>query len=358
MLILPFIANIGGSTAYWSCFFVLILLGALQGTTQGTVFTMAAAFPFKYIGAVMVGNGIAGIGSNLFRAATLIAFPSSGGPNNEFYGALTLFIFSAIIMVICALAQIYVRNSEFAKFYLEPKHDDSRRTNPELNGSNNNTADGTVEEAERLRPTSDYEPTEKKDKSKLGLKQFMVHAYGNFKKTEGLLLALAYVFVLTFICFPGLSDDTHFSFLSSIKNEASWYNLLCLTLFNSFDLIGRTIGGMACADLSKLTVLWMGGLRTLFVITFMMIAFEVSPVWLFQADWFKLLNFAIFAFTNGYTSTLCAVKAPGTVEGEEKGQVGGFIGVTISIGILIGSLAALCMEPIIAMTPAGKAAGD
>ena len=104
MLILPFIANIGGSTAYWSCFIVLIFLGALQGTTQGTVFTMAAAFPFKYIGAVMVGNGIAGIGSNLFRGATLVAFPASGGANNEFYGALTLFIFSAVIMVLCALA--------------------------------------------------------------------------------------------------------------------------------------------------------------------------------------------------------------------------------------------------------------
>ena len=184
----------------------------------------------------------------------------------------------------------------------------------------------------------------------------MVQAGSNFKATEGLLITLAYVFVLTFICFPGLSDDTHFSFLSSLKNEASWYNLLCLTLFNSFDLIGRTIGGMSCADVPRLTVLWMGALRTLFVLTFMTIAFEGLPVWLFQADWFKLVNFAIFAFTNGYTSTLCAVKAPGTVEGEQKGQVGGFIGVTISIGILIGSLAALCMEPIIAMTPAAKAA--
>ena len=52
MMILPFLANIGGSTAYWSCFVILIFLGAFQGATQGTVFAMAAAFPFKYIGAV------------------------------------------------------------------------------------------------------------------------------------------------------------------------------------------------------------------------------------------------------------------------------------------------------------------
>ena len=186
----------------------------------------------------------------------------------------------------------------------------------------------------------------------------MNQALNNFKATEGLLIALAYVFVLTFICFPGLSDDTHFTFLHSLKNEANWYNLLCLTIFNTFDLIGRSIGGMQCADMSRKSVLTMGWIRTLFVVTFMLIAFEVAPSWLFGADWFKVLNFAIFSFTNGYTSTLCAVKAPATVEGEQKGQVGGFIGITISIGILIGSLAALCMEPIIALTPAAKAASD
>ena len=131
--------------------------------------------------------------------------------------------------------------------------------------------------------------------------------------TEGLLIALCYVFILTFICFPGLTDDTHFGFLAHVKNEANWYNLLCLIIFNSCDLTGRYIGGSACADLPRKAVLWMGYLRTIFLVTFLLIAFEVAPVWLFQADWFKVINFALFAFTNGYTSTLCAVKAPQTV---------------------------------------------
>ena len=127
------------------------------------------------------------------------------------------------------------------------------------------------------------------------------------------------MFILTFICFPGLSDDTHFAFLSHVKNEANWYNLLCLTIFNACDLAGRYIGGSPCADLPRPVVLGMAWLRTLFIATFLLVAFEVAPSWLFQADWFKVLNFAIFAFTNGYTSTLCAVKAPQTVEGEQKG---------------------------------------
>ena len=65
---------------------------------------MAAAFPFKYMGAVMVGNGVAGIGSNLVRAATLKAFPADGGPDNQFYGALAMFGVSLVILILCALA--------------------------------------------------------------------------------------------------------------------------------------------------------------------------------------------------------------------------------------------------------------
>ena len=95
------------------------------------------------------------------------------------------------------------------------------------------------------------------------------------------MIALTYVFILTFICFPGLSDDTHFTFLSHIKDEASWYNLLCLIIFNAMDLTGRYIGASPCADIPRKAVLIMSGVRTIFILTFLLIAFEVSPTWLF-----------------------------------------------------------------------------
>ena len=45
------------------------------------------------------------------------------------------------------------------------------------------------------------------------------------------------------------------------------------------------------------------------------------------------------------------MKAPQTVEGEQKGQVGGFVGITISTGIMIGSLLAFGMAEIIKLSP-------
>ena len=58
-----------------------------------------------------------------------------------------------------------------------------------------------------------------------------------------------------------------------------------------------------------------------------------------------------FSFSNGYISTLCAVKAPGQVPTEKMGQVGAFVGTTLTTGILLGSLVALAMTPILKMTP-------
>ena len=76
--------------------------------------------PPKYIGAIMAGQGLAGLGSNLLRAATLRIWPSEDDPSNAFRGSLAMFIFGAIVMVICALAQLFLRKNKFSKFYLKP----------------------------------------------------------------------------------------------------------------------------------------------------------------------------------------------------------------------------------------------
>ena len=176
----------------------------------------------------------------------------------------------------------------------------------------------------------------------------------NFKMTDGLLWALVYVFVLTFICYPGLaSDDTTF-FMEGINNYDSWHNLFIQAVFNFMDTIGRYSGGVACLILSNRTIKISAALRTLFLVTFLLISFDVAPAAVFSSDWFIILNLALFSITNGYVSTLCAVKAPQTVEGEAKGQVGGFIGITISTGIVFGSILAFAMTVVIEASPEYK----
>lgn len=98
---------------------------------------------------------------------------------------------------------------------------------------------------------------------------------------------------------------------------------------------------------SNKAINFMSGFRTIFIGTFFAIAFAV---WYCAKDWFIITNMVLFSFSNGYVSTLCSVKAPGTVSEEKRGQVGGFIGITLTLGIFLGSLCALALTPLVNLT--------
>ena len=130
--------------------------------------------------------------------------------------------------------------------------------------------------------------------------------------TDGLLYALLYVFILTFICYPGLALNDTITFMEDWNNYNSWHVLFIQGIFNLCDSIGRYCGGVTCLILKNPTIKISALVRTLFVITFLLISFDVAPK-LFPTDGFIIFNLVLFSLSNGYVSTLCAVKAPNTV---------------------------------------------
>ena len=81
-------------------------------------------------------------------------------------------------------------------------------------------------------------------------------------------------------------------------------------------------------------------LRSVFVFTSIMIAFNQAPDWLFCSDWFRLINMALFAFTNGHASTLCMCFGPERVDDEDKELAGFVMGFSLCGGIFFGALLA------------------
>ena len=140
--------------------------------------------------------------------------------------------------------------------------------------------------------------------------------------------------------FPGTTNNSYFSFIIKldIPNYESWYQLLVVFIFNLFDTVGRYAGGLKSLDLKIRNVKLGAYARLIFIATFLLTDFEAPPKWISNVDWFKLLNLVLFAFTNGYFGTLCAVKAPGTVKESRRAIVGAYIGTAISMGILLGSI--------------------
>lgn len=93
---------------------ILIIFGATGGVVQGSVFGLAGMLPFKYMGAVMFGNGLSGITLNVLRAITLAAFPPETGSDNNFLGSLVYFILAAIILVFAAVGMVIFHRLPFA----------------------------------------------------------------------------------------------------------------------------------------------------------------------------------------------------------------------------------------------------
>lgn len=113
------------------------------------------------------------------------------------------------------------------------------------------------------------------------------------------------------------------------------------------DTVGRWVAGQPFGTLSSKAVLALSYSRVIFIATSYLIDYKVAPSWLFQADWFKLLNMALFSFTNGYCGTQCAAKATTQASDNLKDVVGTFVGVSMTLGIVIGCLVALATGPLL-----------
>jgi len=77
MFVMPFASHNGSSATekYWTCFAILFFFGFISGMVQGQVFGLGGAFPFKYMAAIMFGNGVSGITTNVLKAILQITMP-------------------------------------------------------------------------------------------------------------------------------------------------------------------------------------------------------------------------------------------------------------------------------------------
>jgi hypothetical protein len=215
----------------------------------------------------------------------------------------------AFFMLMCVLLQIFVlRKDPFYIYHLDWNVATKERQMKEDQEASDY---GLYRMTELPAPTS-IAITPKKE----SLESFFKVAKTNFSSTQGLLYALLFSFIVTFIVFPAIAFDTSLKMMDSLSNSEGWFVLFINTVFSIFDTVGRKVGGLKAFDLSYTGVKILTVARLLFVVTFYLIAFQKLG---FNSDWFIIVNMIAFAFTNGYQSTLCAVKAPGTVSPDLRG---------------------------------------
>ncbi len=117
MILLPLAAEYFADpdkTGYALCLVILLIFSIFSGTLQSSVFGLGGMLPFKYMGAIMLGNGLSGISTNILQTICLLALP-----DNEFESAMVYFVISAGILVSCAVGALVLSKNKYFEFYIK-----------------------------------------------------------------------------------------------------------------------------------------------------------------------------------------------------------------------------------------------
>lgn len=292
---------------------LIVVMGVANAIAQTSVFSLGAMMPPKYTNAVMLGNAVAGIIITLARIICLASFPPT--ESGLLVSTLIYFAIAGVFILGCIFTQIHVMRNPLVQEYV------SKATNKEINL--------TPGQGEELRIMDSTEQS------------FMDVSLPTIKNTYKKIWQYSFlvwmVFVITFGVFPSVSlanEDDNLPY--------PWFATLMITIFNFFDALGRY--GVSLW-LPKPLVLWvMTFSRFIFWLTFILIASDspsVPPAWLFNGTWFKFINMALFAFSNGFVSTCLMIHGPSSVVNSMKERAGAIMSTSLVFGIFSGSLIAL-----------------
>ena len=142
--------------------------------------------------------------------------------------------------------------------------------------------------------------------------------------------------MLTFFLFPGCFLRAHYNSLDDLRlDDFTWYSLIVISIFNLVDSTGRKLAVVFKMPVTGVFIL--GFLRIAFVFTIIVMATFDTTHASFEQDWIRIMNLALFAFTNGYVQTSVAFRVPTFVPEAQREQIGKFVGLFMGIGTLLGT---------------------
>jgi len=145
------------------------------------------------------------------------------------------------------------------------------------------------------------------------------HVWATFKQIWIECLTLCLVYVTTMICYPGLILQTNLTFIE----DESWFQVFMLALFSISELMGRfATKYLPAKATSRRGVILASLVRTVCVYTSIMIGIKHEPEFLFDSDWFKILNTLFIGFGNGLLGTLLMILGPYKVSNVESERAG------------------------------------
>lgn len=318
----PFIVEfIPTAPAFVIMCIVAFVIGSFNSIAQTSVFGLAGCMPNRYTGAVMIGNGVAGVLICIVKCICLGAFWSAS--DGLLLTAIAYFIVAGFILVVCLISQWLLMKNEFVRECVA-------KTNSKLGGE-------SISPADKARELKGADDTSSQGSAERTPTPSVRQVYSHLWQYSVLVFTC---YVVTFGLYPTAviaieAKDIHYA----------WFAVLMLLVFNVCDFAGRNLPSIYIA---KGVVLW--GLvlfRFIFWATFLLVDTKQPPSWLFGWDgtWFKFLNVALFALTNGFTSTCCMIMGPAQVKPAWKDRAGSIMSTSLVWGIIGGAIVAFAFIP-------------
>ena len=332
MVLIPFVRDFFVETTARLGFILALVF--ISGISTAIAFNatlgLSSQFPPEYVGAVMTGQGVAGVMVGLIRIITKAGYGTSR--EGTIASTLIYFILAAFLELLCVLSFFVLIRLPFSKFHMN-------KVNQILEISEEDDSLNTSDSVTLLH----HPPV-----ATLGQVLKKIWLFG---------VTVWSVFFVTLSLFPGMtsvipSNSWEFPY------DDQWFAVVNIFLFQLFDFVGRMLPRWLI--IIKPRFLWIVAFsRVVFGALFILcIVPKHHPI--FGSNWASFVIMMVFAISNGYTGTLAMMFAPESVDGHEKSKAGMIMSVFLQVGILMAVLFALlilflveeCMLPSF-LIPAG-----
>jgi solute carrier family 29 (equilibrative nucleoside transporter), member 1/2/3 len=317
MVLVPFVRQMVESVAARLGLVLALVFVAGMSTAVGfnCIVGLASQFPPEYVGAVMLGQGVAGVAVGAIRIVTKASFGES--PGGVSTSTMLYFLLAAGVEVLCIVFYFVLIRTTFARYHMAKAtavHDLSDRS---PGASHDKEADALLSGGAGEAPKASV---------RVVLRKVLLQGFTVWS-----------VFFVTLSLFPGVT-----SLIQGTAGDfppGDWFGIANIFLFQIFDFVGRTLPRWVVIIPPRL--LWIFSVaRVVFAALFILCIRPLGhPI--FHSNYASFVIMVFFALTNGYFGTLAMMFAPKFVADHEKNVAGMIMSVFLQLGIFTAVLFAL-----------------
>ena len=299
----------------------MLAIGAFGAVNLVTIFPLFASFPFLFLQAVMMGQGLSGVIVSVLRVVTRAIYPHTDEGNQQ--SARLYFTVAGSFTLFCVVAYTVLKCTPFAKYYLGKA------------------------EAEALKAKA----IEEENRHAINDEPLLANVHGdsaeNLPSSMGTVMCnilpaifnISSIFIVTFLSFPGLM----LSIAPTIDIDEGDFNTYNILLFNVFDFIGRTLPSIGLLWNEKnvhIPVIFRFITYPLFILA------AKSHYAFFNSSYFVFGLIAFFAVSNGYLSSIVMMTASNFSSPQDREMTSSLMSTFLTASILVGSMLALGIDSI------------